>query len=727
MIRIFQLLIIPLFLLALILPFPASSAPVVSKWTIGGVTYEFHPKARQLLVQFNGFAFEPLHNFGPVFEVAKKNLSPLQYQAVLLSARMERMETGGSALKCQYVARIGDQQPEYTLTIQGILSGLRIQIDSSSENVRGVDPGEVDGIQEWRRYDLSRYAELYGQPWWPKTTYLPQPRLWMTANWRVDAGSGASWQAPDTRSQGTGPFPAALTVTYIPGLDGRVAPLHEVLSLRISQRLWRAVPKLRQLPSPYCKALAHSVYLDLWGGNSAQLSCLLHILEQVVKGPHNHPITHFLTILENWQTGGFDSLLPDSIWMPKYPPNPSVGSVQQLLDLCRQGKRIGRFGFRTNYMLLRDQSPSALAGLALHALDSKGKPVWYTRHDEWRRLAGRQEREIASLFAPNASFTDQVTSGGAPWAYADYSSGHPETMSNVLEAQQRLLTLIKTVQHGPVGSESLIEQPLIGQYADFGDYGIMDGYHRLTSPEYKLRRLQGMTAFYGMGLMYRFFEMPPFSLFSSGSSEYYHNVRWRDDYRATEILYGNGGYLFYYPDMPWDYLMTEVCLIGDLQRYYIEAPARIVLYWANGSWRTFKQMAENGFMPNTEPWNPQSKPFGRIMVRYANGFTIVVNRLPGPFTVHANHNAYVLTKSGWVAWSRDGRILAYSACAPGTNHRVDFLRDSIRRIKYVDPRGGMVDSVRNITLWRDGKVWMSVDTAKETAQIGGSLVSLKLP
>ena len=52
-----------------------------------------------------------------------------------------------------------------------------------------------------------------------------------------------------------------------------------------------------------------------------------------------------------------------------------------------------------------------------------------TQPSRWCTLAGSQEAELASLFAPNASFTDQLGSGGHASSYLDFGSGLEATAS----------------------------------------------------------------------------------------------------------------------------------------------------------------------------------------------------------------------------------------------------------------------------------------------------------
>ena len=203
---------------------------------------------------------------------------------------------------------------------------------------------------------------------------------------------------------------------YVAGLDGRHADLHEALHVRVARRLWDAAFPSLCRPSEYGRELVGLVYLDDWSGqNTADMRHMLDVLRRLA-WPH----VGFLTIVQNWQAGGFDALLPDSIWMPDYPPNPVVGSVDELRSVTEAGKALGRFGFRTNYAFLREQAPSRVRKLVDFAQGPDGKPSWHTQPSRWVALARRQESEIAGLFHSTASFTDQLGSGGVG-SYLDFN------------------------------------------------------------------------------------------------------------------------------------------------------------------------------------------------------------------------------------------------------------------------------------------------------------------
>jgi hypothetical protein len=699
----------------LLLGLAAASATLAADdamtWTVGDVAYRYAPASRELTATCGGTTFRPLVDFGPAFVLGGAERAPADLNISLLTA-----EPHAGGLHGRYRAAFGAESADFALDIAPNEGGLRLRLSSDSVLCPRVHAGRTVGLGTWRRFNYMRNAEPYGQPFWPRVAYAPQSGLYVAARWDMAAAAGTSWDAPDQRFQGEGDFAAGLDVVYDKRTDGTRLPLDESLDLRVGRDLWATLPPPGPKPSEYREALAQCVFLDVWGGPARDTEYFLRHLSKLTAGR-----ARFFTVLEDWEAGGFDTLLPDSILMPDYPPNPGCGTVDELRSLAGYATSIGRYAMRTNYVYLRDGSPSARAGRAVRALGADGKPKWHTRPADWLPLVRRQEAEIHDLFSPNAGFTDQMSSGGAPWGYTDFDARQPRagSMGETLARQRELCRLIKDTHHGPLGSETNIDEQLLGEFVDTGDFGIFDGYHRTFTPEFKLRRLQGLSVFHGMGLMYRFFEMPPFDRFHAGTTRYLTDAAQYDDYRAAEVLYGNGGYLFYYPGMPWDYVLTECLLVGTLQRHYALQAVRDVHYWAGGRWQTLQELVAAGLDPWPVPWAPQPEAFRRIRVTYADGLQVLVNRSADECTVSAAGQDLTLPRSGWAAWMPDGKLLAYSAYAPGTRQRVDFIRDDGAGLQYLNPRGAEVIGQKQPTLWLDGKLTMRLDPATGDAWVDG--------
>jgi hypothetical protein len=689
----------------------AEAADRCPVWTIANATYRYWPESRELAVTHGNVTFRPLAGLGPEFLWQGKPQPLAEVKVDLV-----RAETDRAGLICHYRAMHGNLESPYTISLSPTQEGLRIRIQSASTGCSRVRPGRTEGLGKWFRINYTRNAEPYGQSCWPRVTYVPGQNLYVSVSWDMAASRGTSWEATDERFSGEGNFASGLDVVYRPRTDGTRLPVDEALTLRVGSDLWSTVPLPKQKPSEHRQELAQEVFLDVWGGTARETEYFLRHLAAITQGN-----TRFLTVLQNWQAGGFDALLPDSVLLPDYPPNPGIGSIDELRQLSEFARSVGRFALRTNYMVLRDGAPSVKAGRAHAALDADGKRKWHTRPSDWLPLANRQEEEIRRLFSPNAGFTDQLTSGGAPWSYLDFDAQQAGSgaMGDCLRKQRQLARCIKDTCRGPLGSETNIDEQLLGEFVDTGDFGIFDGYHRAFTPEFKLRRLHHLSTFHGMGLMYRYFEMPPFPRFHRGEHSYRSNPAECDDYRAAEVLFGNGGYLFYEPGMSWEYVLTECLLVGTLQKHYALQPVRDVFYWKDGGWQTLSQLVAAGIDPMSVPWAPQPDCLKRILTHYASGLRVVVNRLAEEFPVSVEGQTVVLPRSGWVAWMPEGKLLAYSAHAPGTRKRVDFLLDRTADLRYLAPRGGQWLGQTQPTLWRAGKIVLRVDPSTGDAWING--------
>jgi len=699
----------------------AASAPPcaasVASWRVAGVTYRFDAVARRVTASAGERSLTAMEGFAVWSPGAEPQNPPLPLRLVVTERR-------GSTLTARYAVALSPGEAPLSVTVSPAPDGLTLRFRAQAGVFARLRAGRSQGAGEWRRITYLRNGEAYGQAFWPRAAWWPAHRLWLAAQWDMARSAGSGWDARDQRFRGEGPFDAAVDVVYAPRTDGARSALDETLTLRVGTSLWQVAPPPSQAPSPYRSELARCVLLDVWGGSAAEAAALLEHLRAVTCGR-----VRLLTIVEDWQAGGFDSLLPDSIRMPDYPPNPAFGAVEQVRRLSRIARSMGRFGLRTNYVFLRPASPSARAGMARPALDPDGKPRWHTRPADWLRLAARQEAEIQRLFRTNASFTDQITSGAAPWSYMDHDARQPRysTMAGVLAAQRALASLIRRTHGGPVGSETLMDEQLLGAWFDTGDFGIFDGHHRAFTPEFKLRRIHGLTCFHGMGLMYRYFEMPPFPAFSSGKTTYLTDPDQRDDYRAATVLYGNGGYLFHYPGTPWDHLLTECLVVGTLQRHMALQPVRRVLYDHDGRWVDLERLLADGVNPRPAPWEPQPDALKRIRVEYASGLTVVVNRRADATTVRAAGATVRLPRAGWCAWTPDGRVLAYSGLPAGSSSRVDYAHDRAAGLRFVNPRGGRAFGVTRPTLWLNGRLASQVDPATGDAWVRGRRVLYRPP
>jgi hypothetical protein len=234
-----------------------------------------------------------------------------------------------------------------------------------------------------------------------------------------------------------------------------------------------------------------------------------------------------------------------------------------------------------------------------------------------------------------------------------------------------------------------------------------------------------------MGLCYRFCELPPFERRHAGESLWTEPPA-LDDYRCTQILFGNAAYL-YMPRVPFRQLVTECLLVAPLQRWYTTAAVSRVLYeYRTGDWVSLDELvAERGVVPHTRPWGEQTRAFGRVRVEYDTGLTVVVNRLPESMVVAiGDGRSLILPRAGWAAWAPG--VLAFSAVPEDGAGRVDWIQDDERGYRFVDPRGREFAGARSPTAWQrdangDWTPYLRIDLKAEEAEKGGRILRYAPP
>ncbi|MEM7356560.1 MAG: hypothetical protein AAF657_37435, partial [Acidobacteriota bacterium] len=595
----------------------------------------------------------------------------------------------------------------------------------STESWSWVRGPVVNTSSDWRRVDVSRYGEAKGFAAFQKASYLDQEDLWIWAFWQPETSHGAAWKftQPDYNpNSGKGNMILVPDMLYPRNTSGQRQSLFEQIEIRVGDGLWDAVPTLpTDRVSQWATYLADTVFIDSWSHDTA--SDLAHLLQtlQRVAGED----TRFFTNWASWGSGGHAGFLPDSLWTDHDPPPPYLpnyagyGSLDRMRDLAALGEATGWLAFRVYYSVIRDESPSYQAGLIRHALQEDGTDGEFSKRTDWPGLYMRQEADIQMHLGGTGSFSDSL-SIGFPWNFNDHDAAVPDglAMHALTQSDKDLAQHFANTHGGPVTGEGVSNEVLIGPWIATGEYNMHNGRGRRMTPEYKLRRLQGLTTFHGMGLNYRFTDIS-----NRWSEDDFRRNGWRvqgllDDYRATQLLFGNGGFIYaenHLEDAPWGHYLSEVLMVVPLQRHFALQPVTNVEYETSGqgpgTWRTLEQLVEDhGFVMETnlgsktkEPFEPepQSPEFERIRVTYANGLQVVANRGAADFTVVADGETLTLPPTGWAAWGTPAGqpVLAYSAYAPGTSHRIDYLQDDGAGVRFVDPRGGTHFGVQRPTQW----------------------------
>jgi hypothetical protein len=143
-------------------------------------------------------------------------------------------------------------------------------------------------------------------------------------------------------------------------------------------------------------------------------------------------------------------------------------------------------------------------------------------------------------------------------------------------------------------------------------------------------------------------------------------------------------------------MMTEIGLVGTMQPYYMFQTVKDIKYLVDGKrWLGISAIVERGL-----PYDVR-RPVREV---FENGYTQIVNRTDDTIVVDTPHGATTLPKNSFVAWSPKTGLWAFSAFAPGTDHRIAYAVDPSRNVEYVNPRGGNYKGFSAPTLLVNGKI-----------------------
>ncbi|WP_155834341.1 hypothetical protein [Halotalea alkalilenta] len=489
--------------------------------------------------------------------------------------------------------------------------------------------------------------------------------------------------------------------------EQRDLPINETLYLNFSPDLWKAVPVLDNERSQYYEKLKNTVYLDFWGGEF-ELGHKLNdwILLFLPKSINN------ITIIQNWQEGGFDSHQPLSYVPNVLEVNENLGSKVALKEWVSDAIDNNELiGLRTNYLVFKNNSLPKIQK-SNRAIDAYNNEKWHTSLSQVGNIAEQQERNIKDGFMTNATFSDQLSSGGGGFPYIDYS-----TILNYIgvgAVRNNLTELANTIKHGingPLLSESLNSEYLLG-YVDGGDYGLFSGHSRFLIPDYKLMRLHNLAVAYGVGLGYRFYFAPPYQ----GNKLREGNIKYNsvyspysDDYRSTTILYGNAGYIYFYPWLKKIKVLSEYMTTGVIQAYYLGQGVDSILHYTGNEWLPLDQVWLRNEYESMEAQN-------YTHIRYRNGFNIVVNRGISEKVVSIPSFGDVrLPQYSYAAFFDNGSVIAFSGIPSNNNgQRIDYTKDDNIKMEYIDPRGSEFNGVKEPTVYQDGTVKFSCANCDET-------------
>ena len=476
---------------------------------------------------------------------------------------------------------------------------------------------------------------------------------------------------------------------------------------RYSKDLWQVYGPVQNKPSPYGKELAEAVFFDGWNDKFCYGIKAFDFLNEAVP-----EYVKFYTIIQKWQAWyGWDSTNPDAFRIPDHAaPWGHYGTKEELKHFLSLAQARGYAGFRYNYLHVGPKSWSVQEGLVKKSIKSSGQEAWFTNLDTIKSLMCRQENEVKDVFGTTASLHDQWGSVGSGWPVVNYDANLQDgaKVSAVRDDIREICLASKRIHQGPISSESMISEFLFGEYLDTGDYCIFGASQRYDfSPEYKLRRLHELTTVHAMGLGYRHYYPGNWKENKQkGSDKYFGSDDDLDSYRACEVLYGNGGYLFVKAPMRKVHMLTECLTVGLAQRYYAMQPVDYVKYSNGGRFADLERVISRvNSLEELHGW------YRRFHVRYKNGCHVWVNRDHNNLEVRAVGNKTItLAQNCWLVYMEDGSFIAYTAeindpVVAGFKSRADFCEDKNLSIKYANPRKlDRFEGVSKPTVWKNGKV-----------------------
>ena len=435
------------------------------------------------------------------------------------------------------------------------------------------------------------------------------------------------------------------TALYQPLTDGRRNAVRETAYFAVSPDFHAVLPTPNNPPSPYRELLGDKVVLDVWGGHFDDNAARLREYQ-------SYGLTHFLTIVHDWQNGGYDNKLPDVL-----PAQPGYGGDPALAAWAKAGiAEGGRFALHENYVDFYPNAASYDEQDVAH--DSAGHlvPAWKNLIQSYAvaptailKYAKKITPEVHARIGTNASYLD-VHSAVPPWFHVDFRADQPGAgkFQTVWDAHRDLWALFRKTHGGPVlgeGANHWYWSGLLdGVEAQFG-VGITNGETAPLFVDFDLLKIHPLQFNHGMGYLERWYQTS-----SHADWDGLPPPKVLDQYRMQEIAYGHDGFvaanLWSSPPFVWQ----ESGLVRPVTRAYATAQAVGIDYDVDGS------------LVGTNAALASEKPLDRVRVRYDNGLTVWANGRASDWTIRGPERL-TLPQYGWVAQGRG--LLAYTALRDG--------------------------------------------------------------
>ncbi|MDR3710377.1 MAG: DUF5696 domain-containing protein [Capsulimonadaceae bacterium] len=497
-------------------------------------------------------------------------------------------------------------------------SSVRVSLHSSDPYISSVHFGRIGP---------SAYSRRIAVPFYGSVSYAAD--LGLFSNVIIDYGiSNSSALSSDSAEY------RALT-------DGARLAVNEVAYYALSPEAEDVLPTPINAASPYRQAMGDVAVIDYWGGDAAKYAGFL-------EDASTYGLTHFFTIIHNWQHGGYDQQLPTVL-----PANDYIGGNAGLITLTTKAKALGqRVALHENYDDFYPNGP--LYNQDEVAVDSAGKliPAWMMAgHVSYlltpvlmSKYSHMITTEVHKTIGTNASYID-VLSAIDPFGHTDMRATRPGAgkFSTCLDAQKELWQYLREVHGGPVLGEGANHWywsgMLDGVEAQFMSSAQFDMENPPLFANFDLTKIHPKQINHGMGYLERWLNTqnstPP-------------TQAQLDDYRMQELVFGHSAFVSTWGQtLNIPFMFEEHNLAIPVVSRYASAKVRTIEYEVNGR-----------LLSTADAVAAESR-FDRVRIGYDNGLTIWANLRDVPWTVTSGESSYVLPKFGWLA-SGDG-VLAYTA------------------------------------------------------------------
>lgn len=622
------------------------------------IVYRFTPRTgtlNDLKVIYNDhFTFFPSYYGGiAFFELGGARLSPWERKHT--SQLLEESTSGGL-----YNARF-----RWTFEGQSFDFALKIGLKGKTLTVSFGAPASAQNVI---RFGLDRSEDTPG----PKVVVLPYGHnvlftngVFVSAVLDQQLSNASSIQPADSSFSETSAY-FSDTAFYNQLTDGRRNNLNETAYLTVSPQIEETFCLPANPVSPYKLYLSDKIIVDMWRNSFDDYKRDLESLAAV-------RMTGLFAILHSWQKYGYDNGLPTT-----YPAGDLYGgdaALQEISRVCQRNRYL--LALHTNYV---DFYPdSEVWNPADVALNSEGRwtEAWFSpiyniqsfllkpsRSADYARL---YEPSIHDGYSTSASFLD-VSSSMFPSAKVDYDAmqaGAGKQKTTFL-AYRDLFSYVRDIHQGPVAGEGTgFPSRIWAGYLDAieadprSPFQNRDGSEVPSLVDYKLRVLNKLFVPHGAGYLERFYVVSPFE----NEPEKF------ERYRATELVFGNAGFLS--NPFGWDFprieTLREYCFLKHLQPHYINAQPVEIEYWNEGELVSLSRVLGR-ILPgvrNEEINDALLEGLAMVKIRFDNGFVLFVNRsLSKPWDVLVEKGLITLPPGGFLGF-KGKEFAAFTALIDG--------------------------------------------------------------